>query len=116
MQRISRVAELLRQEVARALRTVQDRDLRGLLTVTGVEVSKDLKVARVFYSVLGTDEDRALCQRALKRAEAPVRRELFARLRMKVIPRVAFEYDTTPEMAGRVERILKRIEDEKGGL
>lgn len=112
-QRRDRLVEVIRAELAGILRRVKDPRLSGLLTVTGVELSRDLKTAVAFYSIYGSDENRAHSARALASAAPFIRYELKSRLRLKVIPTVRFEYDQTPERAGRVLELLTRIEQER---
>lgn len=85
----------------------------GYLTFTGVEMSPDLRLARVFYSVYGDERERAATQSALDRAQAFVRRELGRRLRLKATPVLQFHVDLSLERAARVEELLQR-ERERG--
>ncbi|MBI4057397.1 MAG: 30S ribosome-binding factor RbfA [Elusimicrobia bacterium] len=112
-QRISRLEELIKEEVSKILKTLKDPELQGLITLTGVKLTKDLKAATLFYSVLGTLEDREHSSRALIRSQNHIRSLLWERLHIKYIPTIAFEYDSTPEKAARVERILNQIHKEK---
>jgi len=83
----------------------------GYLTITAVDMSPDLRHARVFYSVYGDDVDHDATQRALERAAPFVRRELGRRLRTKVTPEPRFELDISLERAARVEELLRRDRD-----
>src|SRR5262249_15645270 len=97
--RRDRLVELFREEVAQILRKVKDPRLSGFLTVTDVELSQDQKTVFVFYSIMGTEENRRSSAEALKSAEPFVHHELRSRVHMKVVPAVKFEYDRTPERA-----------------
>ena len=111
--RAQRLEALLRKEVAWALRDVQDPALRhSFVTLTGVSLSKDFKSARIFYSVIGTKEERLDCGKALKRVEPRIQSRIYGRLRLKVVPQIHFEFDPTPEQAGRIETILRNLEHE----
>jgi len=110
-----RIRELLLQEVSRALGNVKDPGVAGFVTVTDLVLAGDMKSARVFFSVLGTADDRRKTQRALDRAEGFVRREMYGRLRLKVIPRLTFVFDDTPESAHRFETLLDRIKTDDSG-
>lgn len=84
----------------------------GFLTVTGVDVTNDLKLARVYISVL-REEEREDTFEALGSATAFIRSELGHRLRMKVIPAVEFRLDTSPEYGERIERLLRQLRGEQ---
>ncbi|MBI4678291.1 MAG: 30S ribosome-binding factor RbfA [Elusimicrobia bacterium] len=110
--RNDRLNALLMVEISIALRCVKDPGLGGLLTVTGVELAPDRKVATVFYSVLGEARQRQSTAQALKRAAPFVRHTMAKRLSLKVIPQVVFKFDETPQRADRVETILNRLTEE----
>lgn len=110
-----RVGEQLQQEIAALLREVKDPGVQGLITVTDLKLSKDRKSAVVFYSVLGTKAQRESTEKSLPRVAPFLRHQLREKLRLKVIPRIAFEYDPTPERAQRIEKILSDLEREQGG-
>src|SRR6266540_82880 len=99
--RIERVNELLLQEISRIVAERQDPDV-GFVTFTGVEVTEDLMQARVFFSVLGSEEDRARTMEALGHLRHEIGREMRRLESLKRIPHLIFEYDATPERAARV--------------
>jgi ribosome-binding factor A len=108
--RSQRVGHLLRKEVSDIIMNrVKDPRL-GFLTVTDVEVTEDLKLARVYVSVL-KDEDKETTFEILNSAKSFVRSELGRRLRMKSIPAVEFRLDTTVQYGARIEKLLKQIRD-----
>src|SRR5579862_5573756 len=108
-----RVAELLQHEVTALLRAAKDPGLAGLLTVTSLKLSRDRKAAVIFYSVLGSDEQKASTAKALERIVPFLRHELRGRMSIRTIPKIQFEYDTTPERAQRIEDILAGLERER---
>lgn len=112
-QRRDRLVELMREEIALALRKVKDPRLSGFLTLTEVVLSKDAKTLTIYYSVMGSETDRLSTAKALESAAPFVHHQLRTRLHIKVIPSVKFEYDKTPERAGRVLELLTKIEQEK---
>ncbi|MBI5210908.1 MAG: 30S ribosome-binding factor RbfA [Elusimicrobia bacterium] len=109
--RNDRLNTLLLSEVGLALRGVKDPGLAGMVTLTGVDMSADRKVATVYYSVFGESRERQSTSQALKRAAPYVRHVLSKRLSMKVIPQVVFRYDETPQRASRVEAILNKLSE-----
>lgn len=111
--RSERLIELFRQEVSLLLREVKDPGLSGFVTVTDLDLSKDMKQATVYYSLLGTPAERKSTAAALERCAGFLRHELRERLHLKMIPQLAFRYDDTPERASKVDRIFQAIEKEK---
>lgn len=111
--RSERLVELFRQEVSRLLQTIKDPGLSGFITVTSLDLSRDKKTATVYYSILGTKEQRASAGQALDRAAGYIRHELRGKLHLRTIPEIRFRYDDTPEKADKVERIFHKIEQEK---
>ena len=86
------------------------RDPRlGYLTVTGVDMTKDLKVAKVFISVMGSDTDQANTLEALEGATPFIRRELADRVRLRHTPELTFAYDDSIERGSRINRLLDSL-------
>jgi ribosome-binding factor A len=110
--RHDRLAEQIRSEVASILeRRLRDPGL-GFVTVTRVELTEDLRLARVRVGVLGGEQERERSLAALARAAGFVRRELGRRLRVRFTPELVFQHDAGIEAADRVARLL---EAEPGG-
>ncbi len=110
--RSERLRELFRVELSKALRGVKDPGLLGFMTVTDLELSPDMKTATVYYSILGSLEQRASTAKALERASPYLRQVLRKRLTLKMIPQLAFVYDETPQKASRIDKLLLDIERE----
>lgn len=104
--RPERVAEKIRVEIADILQ----RDLKdpriGLATCTRVQVSSDLKVAKVYVSVLASSEEQKTALEVLRRASGFVRRLLGQRLGLRVSPEVRFVYDPAVEYQIRLEELI----------
>ncbi len=108
--RTDRVDELLRQEIGSILaRDVADPRI-GFATITDVETAPDLRHAKVWVSVIGTDAERTATLAALDRAMGFVRRELGTRLRLRRIPDLHVRLDDTAERGTRVLRLLDELE------
>ena len=106
--RTERINDLLQEELSDLLcRQVKDPRLRVLVTVTEVEVSADLRHARVFISVLGSDEEREDAFRALEAARPFLRRELGRRLSMRRTPDLSFRRDDTLEQGARLLALIQ---------
>ncbi|MBI5622615.1 MAG: 30S ribosome-binding factor RbfA [Elusimicrobia bacterium] len=111
--RNDRLNALFMEEISLALRSVKDPGLSGFLTVTGVSLSADRKLATVYYSVFGEAEQKQSTTAALRRAAKFIRHTMVKRLSLKIIPEIVFKFDDTPARADRVESILNRLDDEK---
>jgi ribosome-binding factor A len=112
--RSQRVAEQLQRELAGLIcRELKDPRVE-LVTVTAVEVSKDLAYAKVFVSSLGETQPHADVIAALQHAAGFLRRGLGQTLRLRVIPELRFQYDETPERAARLEALIARANAKPG--
>jgi ribosome-binding factor A len=107
--RPDRVADQIRSELATLLaREVHDPGI-GFVTLTRVQVSADLQMARVLYTALGDDKARTTSGRALERAAPFLRRQLGSRLRLKRTPELRFVYDDSIAGQDRIEQILNEL-------
>ena len=108
-QRTERIDELLRQEIGQALeREVTDPGI-GFVTVTKVETTPDLSHARVWVSVIGSDEQRKEALAALRRAMPFIRHGLGSKIRLRRIPELEVRLDDTVERGTRVLHILDEL-------
>jgi ribosome-binding factor A len=106
--RMRRVDEAMR-EVLSAVITSELKDPRvGFVTVTAVETSPDLRHARVFVSVLGTDPVRRRSLDGLRSAHGYLQRRVAAELRLKHTPTLDFRYDDTLDKAQRINELVDR--------
>lgn len=104
--RTKRIADLITREIAAVVqRDVKDPRI-GIVTFTGAEVSSDLGFAKVYYTVLGDDEQREKTQAGLERANGFLRREIAHRLDTKTTPQLRFIYDNSMDRAIRLEELL----------
>jgi ribosome-binding factor A len=113
--RTERVNDLLREEISDLLRSdLRDPRIGGLVSVTHVDVSPDLRRAYAYVSVLGTDEERAGTMQALSHARPFLRRELSHRLRLRYTPDVEFLSDTSMERAQELTDLMRKTAEERG--
>ncbi len=111
--RPDRVGEEIRQELSVILaREVHDPGI-GFVTLTRVKVSPDLQVARVFYTLMGEAPAKRETERALARATPFLRRQIGARLRLRRVPELHFQFDESVERQDRIEKILLDLEHER---
>ena len=110
--RADRVAEAIREEVARFLSEgAKDPRITGFVTVTGVDVTPDLRQARVYVSVMGSDTDRASTFEGLTSLASHLRPRLARALRLRFAPELEFRADASIERAARIDTLLSRIRD-----
>ncbi|CAM3902072.1 30S ribosome-binding factor RbfA [Alicyclobacillus pomorum] len=107
--RVERVAEQMKKEIADIIRTSVKDPRIGFVTVTRVEVAGDLQHAKVYVSVLGSDEAKQGTMDALNRAVGFIRGEVGRRLRMRVSPELQFKLDESGEYSAHIESVLKKI-------
>jgi ribosome-binding factor A len=106
-----RMQDFLREEISTIIQQeIKDPGL-GFITVIDVKMTEDLKYAKVFYSVFGTDEEKERTAKALKRAASYVKHLLGERVRLKYIPEITFMFDTEQERMARIDEILKKAGD-----
>jgi ribosome-binding factor A len=104
--RVSRVRESLYREFSDIVRNLRDPRIRSA-TVVDAEVSRDLKHARMFVSVLGSEEEKKEAVAALENALGHIRREIAQRISMRQIPEVSVAYDDTSERASRLTALIE---------
>lgn len=107
--RTSRLAGQIQSEASTVLaREVHDPGL-GFVTLTRVEVTPDLQMARLFYTTLGDEAARRNTEKALRRITPFVRRHLGDRLRLRRVPDIQFLFDRSIAYQARVEEILRDL-------
>ncbi|MGK2856618.1 MAG: 30S ribosome-binding factor RbfA [Thermoanaerobaculia bacterium] len=107
--RTRQVADVIRNEIAELLRREIHDPALGFVTICDVEVSTDLKIARVFYSVLGDDDAKASATRVLDKSSGLLRRLLARRIHLRQVPELEFRIDETAEHAGRIQALLAGV-------
>jgi ribosome-binding factor A len=108
------VAEAIREEVAIFLaEEVKDPRVTGLVTVTGAQVTRDLRHAKVFVSVMGSDVDRKATFEGLDSVATHLRARVGRALRLRLAPEIVFVADESVERAARIETLLSQIKDGK---
>jgi ribosome-binding factor A len=110
--RMRRVNEAVREVLSDAIKLLKDPRV-GFVTVTDVRTSPDLRHAKVFVSVLGTEAERAATMDGLSSAHGVLQAVVNRELRMKRTPTLEFLYDDTAERADRLERMLAEMDQER---
>ena len=113
--RVDRVAAAIREEVAAFLaRDAKDPRLTALVTVTAVEVTRDLRHATVFVSVMGSEPDRAATFEGLRSTAHHLRSHVGKVLRLQFAPEIVFKLDESVARAARIETLLAGLRPSAG--
>ncbi|NSL51140.1 30S ribosome-binding factor RbfA [Calidifontibacillus erzurumensis] len=111
--RPTRVGEQMKKELSDIIsRKIKDPRI-GFVTVTDVQVSGDLQIAKVYITVLGDEEAKQNTLTALAKANGFIRSEIGKRIRLRKTPEIFFEFDESIEYGNRIETILEQLQKEK---
>ena len=103
--RVNRVRESLLREVSVVIKNLKDPRI-GTMNVVDVDLSRDLKYAKVFVSMIGTESDRSDAMRVLSKARGFIRKEVAERLQLRFAPEIKIMYDDSAERAARMSSLL----------
>jgi ribosome-binding factor A len=107
-----RVSEAIREVLSDAIPTLKDPRI-GFVTVTGVQATKDFTQAKVFVSVLGTDEERERTLEGLRAAHGVLQAQVARELRLRRTPVLSFEYDPAVERGVRLTKMIDELAPEE---
>ncbi len=112
-QRADRVADLIKAEISHILlRHIQDPRLQNV-TITDVEVTKDLHLAKVFFVRMGERECSDDTKEGLRSATGFLRRELGKKVQLRYVPELMFIYDESFAYGDRIERLLAEVKTDE---
>lgn len=114
MARRERVEEAIKKEVSIILHDKIKDPRIGFITVTGVELSKDLRNAKIFYSVLGKEEDYIKTKLVLDSALGFIRSLVATRINLRFAPELIFKEDRSTEYSVKIEEMLNKIKESNG--
>ena len=107
---MQRVNDLIREEISELLgREVRDPRLAGIISVTEVVTSPDLRHAKVYFSILGTEEEKRQAEDGLAAASGFIRKGLGERLSIRYTPELSFEIDESIERGSRLLQLIKDV-------
>ncbi|MSQ07541.1 MAG: 30S ribosome-binding factor RbfA [Dehalococcoidia bacterium] len=110
--RIDRINGLLQQEISQLLaQQINDPRLKGVISITQVSTSSDMRNARVSLSVMGDKKTQDDGLAGIRSAAAFLRRELKERLTLRYVPFLSFQIDNSLENADRVVQVMNRIQE-----
>ena len=108
-QRAVRVGELIQKELSDImLRGLRDPRI-GFVTFMSVDVTSDLRIAKVYFTVMGEDADVEQSQAGLNSAAAYMRRELGKRMRLRHVPELIFKHDTSVAYGSHIESLIRQL-------
>ncbi len=113
--RPERLAEAIKKEISELLREELKDPRIGFVTITAVEVSKDLRYANIFASVLGEPQEQKAAIAALQKAQGFIRGELGKRIRLRYTPEITFKLDRSISQGSRLIALMEEVKG-KGGL
>ncbi|MFC1569514.1 30S ribosome-binding factor RbfA [bacterium] len=108
--RLRQVKEVLKAEISDIIRTRVKDPRIGFVTVTEVNLSKDLKHARIDISVMGSEQQKTETIQGLQNAHAFIQKEIASRIRIRYIPVLSFKLDTRFEDYARIDKILSDLD------
>ena len=110
--RIEKFQELIKQEVSKML-LMDIKDSRiGFVTVTGVEMTGDLREAKIYVSIMGNDEQIKSSLEGLQSALGFIRREIGRRIKIRFTPEISFALDKSLDYSEHIQKLLLKIEQE----
>ncbi len=86
----------------------------GFVTLTGVNLTDDLRLATVYFSVVGSEEEKRETEKGLSSAKGYIRKEMGRNLRLRYVPDIMFKYDNTLDYGNRIDNILHELNIDKG--
>ena len=107
--RIDRISEEVKRELSTIIHEMKDPRLSGMVSVIGVRVTKDLKFAKAFISVLGSEEEKKGVIDALKSAAGFIRKEIGHRINLRATPEFTFVLDDSIEYGAHINEVLKNL-------
>jgi len=111
--RATRVGDQILKFIAELLMNkIRDPRVKGV-TLTGINLSNDLKNARIFFSVLGSESDVKQAVTGLDSAKGFIKRQLGSGLGLRYVPDIIFDHDPTLANGNRLEQLFKRIQDDE---
>jgi len=109
VKRSDKVSEAIHKVVSELLiKGIKDPRI-GFVTITGVKVTTDLRQATVYFTVIGSEQEKKNTEAGLNSARGFIRKELGQALKLRVTPDILFKYDTSVEYGQHIESLLKEI-------
>lgn len=112
--RSGRINEEMKKEISNIIQNdIRDPRLSAMISVTKVDVTKDLRYAKVYVSIFGKDEEKQESISALKNSSGFIRREIGHRINLRYTPEIIIELDNSIEHGMHIDEILNSIKEKK---
>lgn len=112
--RIGRISEEMKKEISNIImHDLKDPRLTAMVSVTDVETSADLQLAKVFVSVFGSEEEKEETIEALKSSSGYIRHAVSQRIKLRHMPEILFKLDKTIDKGMHIDSILRKIKNEE---
>lgn len=112
--RIGRLSEEIKKEVSQMIfEEIKDPRISSMTSITDIEVSKDLRYAKIYISVYGNDDEKKNTIEGLKSATGFIRHELGKRIKLRYTPELIFELDNSIEYGAHISKILKDLDSQE---
>ena len=109
--RTDRISEEIKKELSSILRDLKDPRIPMMTSVVNVKVTNDLRYAKVYVSVMGTEEEKKEAIKGLSSASGFIRREIGNRINLRCVPEFSFEKDSTIEYGAHINELLNKIKE-----
>ncbi len=114
--RTNRIGEEIKKELSILLQREMKDPRIGFVTVTGVEVTSDLQLAKVYVSVFGSAEQKEDSLKGLQKAKGFLRTEIGRRIKLRHVPDLVFKMDTSIDYGNKIDSILREISSHEGEI
>lgn len=109
-----RINEEIKKDVSNTIQNkIKDPRLNAMISVTEVEVTRDLSYAKVFVSIFGTEEQKEEALKILKSSSGFIRKEIGKNVKLRHVPEVIIELDTTLDKASHLESLFQKIREKE---
>lgn len=110
--KIQKLEKAIEREIAVIIKDEVKENV-GFVTITGVNLTNDLSFAKVYYTVLGDQEQRAQTQKGLEKAKGFIKTTLGSRVEMRKIPELIFVYDESIDYGNKIESLISKIKEKE---
>ncbi len=107
--RVEKVAEAIKEEVSEIIQKKVNDPRIGFLTVTSVELSNNLRYAKIFFSVYGGQDEKVKALKGLKCASQFIRGEIGQRIKLRYTPEIVFKWDESLGKAAHIDNLLRQL-------
>ena len=108
MERTDRIAEEIRKVISEMIQNeLKDPRVQGLISVTKINLTKDLKFCKIYISVLGADKEEVLA--GIKSGAGYMRKELGQRVQIRILPELQFVIDNSMEYGAHIDQVIKGL-------